>query len=121
MAATDARLDAEPGSFVAPRAPSVNAPAGADRAARIRAAAAGRDTGAVPERPLAPVERGRRGFNNLLGRMTGQAPQPETDPRLAPIPRRPAPLHDEPRSDDREAEPKADPIEVPAFLRRQAN
>ena len=120
---SDARFDAEPGSFVAPRAPSVGS--GSDRSARIRAATAGAGTNRAaapdPERTPAPppVERGRRSLNNLLGRMTGQSSEP--DPRFAPTPRRPVAPRVEAESDRREEDPEADRIEVPAFLRRQAN
>ena len=122
----DSRLDAEPGSFVAPRAPSVAAPAGADRAARIKAAAAAganRSAGAAPARASAPapVERGRRSINNLIGRMTGQGSQPEPDPRFAPTPRRPAAVQRQPEPEAQDDDPDADRIEIPAFLRRQAN
>ena len=122
---SDSRLDGNPGTFVAPRAPSVGAPAGHDRAARIRAAAAGaagRPVGGAPQRQAAqaPVERGRRSINNLIGRMTGQPQAPDPDPRFAPTPRRPVAVQPQPEPEPQD-EPETDRIEIPAFLRRQAN
>ena len=129
----DARLGAEPGRFVAPRAPAVGQPASGDRAARIQQAAAsraGRPLGGAPQRPAAqvasPVERGRRSINGLIGRMTGHPVEP--DPRFEPAPRRPVavtpgaarPERQADASEERE-EGGPDRIEIPAFLRRQAN
>ena len=112
-----------------PRAPSVRTPPPADRAARIQQAAAragGRPVGGAPQRPAeTPVERGRRSLNGLIGRMTGHA-APEPDPRFAPTPRRPVAVETPPEPTPPEASraeesPEADRIEIPAFLRRQAN
>ena len=124
----DTRLEAEPGNFVAPRAPSVQGPAG-DRGARIAQAAsrAGRPL-AAPERtpappPTAAADKARRGINSLIGRMTGHPAEP--DPRFAPTPRRPVAVQParapEPAEPQPEPEPEQDRIEIPAFLRRQAN
>ncbi len=137
----DARLGAEPGRFVAPRAPSAQTPASGERAARIQQAAsrAGRPLGGAPQRPAAapssPVERGRRSINGLIGRMTGHPVEP--DPRFEPAPRRPVAVTPRPErlaerqpesQPERQAEPaqrgedpEPDRIEIPAFLRRQAN
>ena len=124
---TDTRLDGEPGNFVAPRAPSVQG--GGDRASRIQQAAAARSSsrpvGAAPQRTPAPppaaADKARRGINSLIGRMTGHG-SAEPDPRFAPTPRRPmpapAPEADSGRPDE---DPDQDRIEIPAFLRRQAN
>ena len=128
----DTRLDAEPGSFVAPRAPARPAPAEAlstgDRASRIQQAAsrAGRPL-AAPERTPAPpapaTTAARRGINSLIGRMTGHPSEP--DPRFAPTPRRPVAVQPqraaEPARHEPDDEAEQDRIEIPAFLRRQAN
>ena len=126
----DARLGAEPGRFVAPRAPSVQGSSGpGDRAQRIQQAAAraGRPVGGAPQRPAAPaaspVERGRRGINGLIGRMTGHPV--ESDPRFESAPRRPVAVTPRPERGAERGEPAEEPesdrIEIPAFLRRQAN
>ncbi len=76
--------------------------------------------------PQAPVqqprpateERPRFGFNRLIDRMTGHAPDTPAQPvRQQPSLRQTdatAPAHDE-------ADPEQERIEIPAFLRRQAN
>ena len=116
----DARLGAEPASFVAPRAPGA-------RAGQI-VARSGRPVGGAPQRsaPSAsvtaaegPMERGLRGFDGLIGRMTGRPVAGEPDPRFAPTPRRSAAAEPAPDAHRDEAEPSR--IAVPAFLRRQAN
>lgn len=76
-----------------------------------------------PQEPAAqpapePEERPRFGFNRLIDRMTGHAPDtPAQPPRQQPVMRQgdaTAPAHDE-------ADPDQERIEIPAFLRRQAN
>ncbi|WP_377189976.1 cell division protein FtsZ [Ruegeria meonggei] len=63
-------------------------------------------------------DRPRFGFNRLIDRMTGHAPDTPAQPvRQQPAIRQgdaTAPAHDE-------ADPEQDRIEIPAFLRRQAN
>ncbi|MEM1004550.1 MAG: cell division protein FtsZ [Pseudomonadota bacterium] len=65
-----------------------------------------------------PEERPRFGFNRLIDRMTGHAADtPAQPPRQQPSIRQAdatAPAHDE-------ADPDQERIEIPAFLRRQAN
>ncbi|SMX27823.1 Cell division protein FtsZ [Pelagimonas phthalicica] len=115
-------IEADPQDFVAPRAPSAGNP-NADMVARVKAAAArGREAQAAPAPAPAPeAEKPRFSVNSLIGRMTGGGQQ--AAPEAAPAPRqqppvqaqRPAPM---PQA---EAEPEDDRIEIPAFLRRQAN
>ncbi|SMC88567.1 cell division protein FtsZ [Primorskyibacter flagellatus] len=112
------------GSFVAPRAPAAGAasPEALARlqqaAARARPQAATQGYDADPE--PADAERPRFGINSLINRMTGQGQAHGHD---APAPRRQPPVHG--HQPERMAEPEADPdqerIEIPAFLRRQAN
>ncbi len=110
-------------SFVAPQAPAAGTPS-AEAMARLQAAVnkvPGQQPMAAPAapaaQPAAETERPRFGINSLINRMTGQpaaaetpAPQPQAQPQ-APAAAAPAP----------EADPEQDRIEIPAFLRRQAN
>lgn len=112
----------EPGSpaseFVAPqpRKPGTPTP---ETLARLRTAVNSTKTvGAAPTRPAAeaPDAGEKRGFgiNSLINRMTGQAAEPGQG--AAPQPRGPAPV-EEPNMVD----PDQEKVEIPAFLRRQAN
>ena len=73
---------------------------------------------AEPTRPQPVQEKPRFGFNRLIDRMTGHA----TDTPSQPVRQQPplrqhdatAPAHDD-------GDPEQDRIEIPAFLRRQAN
>ncbi|MDJ0822999.1 MAG: cell division protein FtsZ [Paracoccaceae bacterium] len=117
-------LDAEPDSFVAPRAQTPGTPS-PETLARLQAAAA-RSTGVV-ERPAAPepqpaapkeAEKSRFGINSLIGRMTGHGDQPPVAQRRQQPPvqtHQPAPIPQD------EVDPDQEKIEIPAFLRRQAN
>ncbi|QGX97950.1 cell division protein FtsZ [Roseovarius faecimaris] len=117
-----AEADAE--SFVAPRAPSAGTPS-AEAMARLSAAVS-----KVPARSPAPgaasqggspAEKPRFGINSLINRMTGQSAesdQPAARPARQQPPVRtqaaqPAPVESEAAEEDQ--------IEIPAFLRRQAN
>jgi cell division protein FtsZ len=112
-------LEADPEDFVAPQAPAPGTPS-PEAMARLRAAA----ERASPEKPAAqaPLEdKPRFGINSLINRMTGQA-----EAGAAPQPRPAAPqpqqriLSAAPQPKD-PSDAEHDRIEIPAFLRRQAN
>ncbi len=122
-------FEAEPEAFVAPKAPAPGTPS-PDAMARLQQAAArNRQPGmAAPVRPqpqqqpaaaptcVADADRPRFGINSLINRMTGhgeaQAPR-RAQPSMQP--HQPAPVADPEEAADQ------DRIEIPAFLRRQAN
>ncbi len=119
-------IEADPEQFVAPRAPAPGTPS-AEALARLQAAAsrARPAPGARPNMQVEPEpadsERPRFGINSLINRMTGQGQQPE-----APVRRTaPPPVQSSGASPARAPAPEADEdqerIEIPAFLRRQAN
>jgi cell division protein FtsZ len=131
-------LEAEPEAFVAPRAPAPGTPspeamarlrAAAQRAAPTERPAAAPAPAPRPQAPAAPAaqsERPRFGINSLINRMTGS--EGEAQPRAAapaqpprqqpPVQRQQAAAAPQPRQ---EADPEQERIEIPAFLRRQAN
>ncbi len=123
-----AEIEAEPETFVAPRAAAPGTPS-PEALARLQAAAArarpnqpqgmGRPAAAAAE--AAETDRNPRfGINSLINRMTGHGQE-------APAPRRQQPPVQARRQaqPDPMVEPEHDPdqerIEIPAFLRRQAN
>ncbi|MCL7464405.1 cell division protein FtsZ [Phaeovulum sp. NW3] len=131
--ARDLQVEDDMGAFVAPRprAPGTPSPEALQRLQ----AAVNRAPSAAAQRPLAgglaaqrpaaqpapQAERPRFGINSLINRMTGhgtettqQAPQP------APQARTVAQQH-QAYDEDQAADPDQDRIEIPAFLRRQAN
>ena len=124
-------LEAEPEAFVAPRAPAPGTPS-PEALARLRAAA--QKASPAAERTLqdsAPhetAERPRFGINSLINRMTGHAEQAGERPApraSAPAPRQQPPVQQQaaapaPRPVEA-ADPEQERIEIPAFLRRQAN
>jgi cell division protein FtsZ len=96
------------------RAPARPAPAGPATAT----AAAARPAAPAQPRP-ATAEKPRFGINSLINRMTGHAAEGQP-PERAPAPARaqpPVTAYD----DEQDADPEQDRIEIPAFLRRQAN
>ena len=131
-------LEAEPEALIAPRAPTPGTPS-PEAMARLRAAA---QRAAPVERPAAAApapqqpqaaapaptqgERPRFGINSLINRMTGS--EGEAQPRAAapsqparqqpPVQRQQSAAAPQPRQ---EADPEQERIEIPAFLRRQAN
>ncbi len=133
VAAQHEPLEAEPEAFVAPRAPTPGTPS-PEAMARLRAAAqratpverpAAAAPAPQPQQPAVPAptaqgERPRFGINSLINRMTGS--EGEAQPRAAaaaPQPaRQQAAAAPAPRQ---EADPEQERIEIPAFLRRQAN
>ena len=114
---TEPMMDA-PESFVAPRAPAAGTPS-PEALARLQAAVS-----KAPQQqyraPAAPTthdsERPRFGINSLINRMTGAGAQEAQQPSRA----RPqvTALREEPSQD---VDPEQERIEIPAFLRRQAN
>ncbi|MEH6830468.1 MAG: cell division protein FtsZ [Sulfitobacter sp.] len=130
-------LEAEPEAFIAPRAPTPGTPS-PEAMARLRAAAqraqpVERPAAAAPApqpQAAAPApaqaERPRFGINSLINRMTGS--EGEAQPRAAapsqparqqpPVQRQQSAAAPQPRQ---EADPEQERIEIPAFLRRQAN
>ncbi len=126
-------LDAEPETFVAPRAPTPGTPS-PEALARLRAAAQKAAPASAPRQPAAAqAERSRFGINTLINRMTGhgEGQQPERA-QQQPARQQPAPRQQPPmQSSGRAAAPAPQPvethdpdqerIEIPAFLRRQAN
>ena len=131
------QLEAEPEAFVAPRAPTPGTPS-PEAMARLRAAAQRAQPAAQPRAaapapekhaaPLAQGERPRFGINSLINRMTGTQEAEAQQPRAAapmqparqqpPVQRQQAAAAPQPRQ---EADPEQERIEIPAFLRRQAN
>jgi cell division protein FtsZ len=115
----EAPLEAEE-AFVAPRAAAPGTPS-PEALARLQAAvnrapAQGYDRPAAPaHRAAAETERPRFGINSLINRMTGAASHEATPPAARQQPKVTA--FQEPT----EADPEQERIEIPAFLRRQAN
>jgi cell division protein FtsZ len=114
-------LEADPQDFVAPTPPAPGTPS-PETMARLRAAATHQREATEAAAPAPQPEPKKAGFsvNSLIGRMTGNsapAEQPQPAARRQPTvqAQRPAPM---PQA---EAEPEDDRIEIPAFLRRQAN
>ncbi|NRB20726.1 MAG: cell division protein FtsZ [Rhodobacteraceae bacterium] len=104
-------------SFVAPKAPALGTPS-AEAIVRLQAAAAQRVSPGAVQEAERPDTKQRSGFglNSLIHRMTGQAGDtPAGAQRQQPIvqPHAAAPVQ--------EVNPEQDRIEIPAFLRRQAN
>ncbi|MEM7732215.1 MAG: cell division protein FtsZ [Pseudomonadota bacterium] len=117
-------------SFVAPRAPAAGQPS-ADTLRRLEQAVGRTPSGAqAPRSPVtAPVsiaapkpaaqepEKKRFGINSLIDRMTGSSAE-STAPAARPVRQQPPVSGATPEQAPREEE---DQIEIPAFLRRQAN
>ena len=129
-------VEDEAESFVAPRPRAAGTPS-PEALARLQAAVnrqpvpGGQSRATAPQAPAAPTaaphpsrmaEKPRFGINTLLNRMAGhsadQAPPAagRAQPALRPQPRINSSFDDEP-----EADPDQERIEIPAFLRRQAN
>ncbi len=124
--------------FVAPQRPAAGT-ASPETMARLKAAVNHSSTQQqrpmgtqpqAPARPAAPAapEKSRFGINSLINRMTGHGDQPAAPSRPQPQAERsapqaarrvapPAPSFEE----DVDNDPAQDKIEIPAFLRRQAN
>ncbi|MCB2132477.1 MAG: cell division protein FtsZ, partial [Rhodobacteraceae bacterium] len=117
-------VEDEAGAFVAPRprAPGTPTP---EALARLQAAvnrqpgqAARQAQPAAPARQPQPAERARFGINTLINRMTGHSH--EGAERAAPAVRQQPRMHTS-YEEETEVDPDQERIEIPAFLRRQAN
>jgi cell division protein FtsZ len=126
-AAAPAPIATGPEAYVAPRAPAGTPTP--EALARLRAAVsrAPESRPATLHAPTAPAqraateERPRFGLGSLIGRMTGQgaepaAPQPPVARSQPPVTSAQPAWRDEPQTD-----PEQERIDIPAFLRRQAN
>jgi cell division protein FtsZ len=130
-------LENEAEEFVAPKAPAPGTPS-EDTMARLRAAvqrAPGRDAAqsarrAPEEAPKTEADKPRFGINSLINRMTGhnepghaaRNEEPRVQPQVQAQPRVQAPSQAASQPAPRQAEdPDQERIEIPAFLRRQAN
>ncbi|MFZ5752047.1 MAG: cell division protein FtsZ [Pseudomonadota bacterium] len=72
--------------------------------------------------PAAPAgERPRFGFNSLINRMTGHAQEAEPQPQRTAPQMRSQPQTSAAYDEEQDVDPERDRIEIPAFLRRQAN
>ncbi len=110
-------------SFVAPKAPPLGSPS-PEAMQRLQAAvqrapaAPQQHANIAPQEPYAEQEKPRFGINSLINRMTGhaaeQAPAAQAPSHMAPQAAvAPQPSHEVDSDQER--------IEIPAFLRRQAN
>ncbi len=139
------QMDSNPESFVAPTSRSGGSGQTSPEAlARLRAAAQAQNRqqpeprSEQPRGPSAPVRnqgfeaerQPRFGINSLINRMTGHNEQPTQQPaRQAPQPTRTQPQQaaaPQPRQaptwqGEDDTDPEQERIEIPAFLRRQAN
>jgi cell division protein FtsZ len=117
--------------FVAPRAPAPGTPS-PEALARLRAATQKaapapqqRHAAAAPQAPMSgTADRPRFGINSLINRMTGshEAAQPEHRAARQQPPVQSRAAAPAPASHPNEAtDPDQERIEIPAFLRRQAN
>ena len=110
-------------AYVAPRAPAPGTPS-PEAMARLRAAVGRRPEGgearaaapAAEPRHATESERPRFGINSLINRMTGHG---EGAQQAAAQPRQQPPVRAQQVQED--ADPDQERIEIPAFLRRQAN
>jgi cell division protein FtsZ len=121
VSASDPMQDAA--AFVAPRAPGTPAPEVMDRLRAAVAKAPPRGTAAATSTP-APnpaagqsAERSRFAINSLINRMTGHAEGAQRTPQQQPRQQPQVTGYEE----DHATDPEAERIEIPAFLRRQAN
>ena len=120
-------IDAAPEEFVAPRAPAPGTPS-PEALARLRQAVHNNRPTQEADVPQAE-EKPRFGINSLINRMTGheQAQKPAAPqaaaPQQAPRPAAAARVQPQVSSAQPQQQPYADQerIEIPAFLRRQAN
>ena len=112
-------IEAPTDAFVAPQRPAVGTPT-QETLDRLRTAAS-RNAPAAPEAAVAESDDAAKprmgGLNSLISRMTGNA---EGAPKERPQPPV-ATLREEAPAPAAEADPDQERIEIPAFLRRQAN
>ena len=118
----DDSIEADPEQFVAPRAPAPGTPS-AEALARLQAAASrARPAAPQPEQAEAePAEsdRPRFGINSLINRMTGHERGQEAPARRTAQP--PVRSSAAAPAEEPETDAEQEKIEIPAFLRRQAN
>ncbi|WP_299148807.1 cell division protein FtsZ [uncultured Tateyamaria sp.] len=112
-------------NFVAPRAPAPGTPS-PEALARLRAATQKAAPAPQPAPAAQPsAEKPRFGINSLINRMTGTpegAPAPAPTRQQPPVQTRGAAPAPAPAPQPTEAvDPEQERIEIPAFLRRQAN
>ncbi len=111
--------------FVAPRAPAAGTPS-PEAMARLQAAVQRAPAASLAATPPAapmpaaemPAEKPRFGINSLINRMTGHAA--ESAPEMPRQARQQPPVQSTQTAPEPRAE-EEDQIEIPAFLRRQAN
>lgn len=116
--------EAEPDAFVAPRAPTPGTPS-PEAMARLRAAAqkavpSGAPAAVMPAQE-SPADRPRFGINSLINRMTGHADQQQAETparQQPPVQQQATAAAPQPTE---AVDPDQERIEIPAFLRRQAN
>ena len=116
----DSALEAEPEAFVAPRAPAPGTPS-PEAMARLRAAAQRANPTAAAHPQETAAERPRFGINSLINRMTGHGDQQQP---VQPVARQQPPVQQQAAVAPQPIEavdPEQERIEIPAFLRRQAN
>ncbi len=137
-----ATAEPQPEAFVAPKAPTPGTPS-PEALARLRAATQNVSpqqqnhirpvADSAPQQPQEAAQhgdqKGRFGLNSLIGRMTGQAGDTPAAPQQAPRQQPPVQGYGQPQqasapapqTAQEQANPDQDRIEIPAFLRRQAN
>ncbi|MBF9049533.1 cell division protein FtsZ [Roseobacter sp. HKCCD9010] len=107
---------AEPeAEFVAPRPASASTPS-PEALARLRAAINKDAPVAQAAADAESAGKPRFGINSLINRMTGHGEDQPT-----PIERRQPPVASRPAPEETQVDPEQERIEIPAFLRRQAN
>ncbi len=123
------QMDAEPETFVAPRAPAPGTPS-AETLKRLQVAA--QKAAPTPQRGMNVVQGGQSGqagadksrfsVNSLINRMTGHAADTPSDRSGPAMRQQPTMRQPDVREQVQgEADADQDRIEIPAFLRRQAN
>ncbi|WP_084863165.1 cell division protein FtsZ [Salibaculum halophilum] len=128
--APDPQIDADPEGFVAPQRPAAGttSPETLDRLRAAASRARGGEPGAQhPAQRAEPQDEARPrrgGLNGLINRMTGHGEEhrERAQPEVTSMPRQRAEAaeHSEPPAED-DVDPDEERIEIPAFLRRQAN
>ena len=123
FAPRDDDFDTAPSAFVAPKAPAPGTPSPA-ALERLQAAVAKapRPAAAAPAAPAAeeaPAERPRFGINSLINRMSGGAGEAGGSDGQAAVARKQPPM--QAIEEEADTDPDQERIEIPAFLRRQAN
>jgi cell division protein FtsZ len=108
-------------AYVAPKAPAPGTPS-QDAMARLRTAVQNTGVARTPEQveeEPAESERPRFGIGSLINRMSGGS---ESTPKAQPLARsQPAMSAPTPTAEEGERSQEQEKIEIPAFLRRQAN